>query len=172
MSRLSELPAPGGGAAWHPDPLGSGRLRYFDGSAWTDHVADPVPAAPKQKKWWRPGWRKMTWALIIWSLLMLAWIIAGTASSDPTSYCESHPSRYLSLKSCEAAHDAGTGIGIGILIFLWFLGFVVLSLVWFMTRPKGRICPACGERVKKGRTTCQGCGHDFALAARSPAPAR
>lgn len=27
-------------AAWHPDPDGSGRLRYWDGWRWTDHYAD------------------------------------------------------------------------------------------------------------------------------------
>lgn len=27
-------------AAWHPDPTGRHQLRYWDGSRWTDHVAD------------------------------------------------------------------------------------------------------------------------------------
>lgn len=27
-------------AAWHPDPTGRHELRYWDGSAWTDHVSD------------------------------------------------------------------------------------------------------------------------------------
>ncbi|KJL18825.1 hypothetical protein RL72_03297 [Microbacterium azadirachtae] len=27
-------------AAWHPDPTGQHELRYWDGSAWTDHVSD------------------------------------------------------------------------------------------------------------------------------------
>ncbi len=38
-----------GPAGWHPDPAGSGRLRYYDGRQWTDHYAarhpDPTPAA-------------------------------------------------------------------------------------------------------------------------------
>jgi hypothetical protein len=36
--------APAGGAAakadWYPDPRGEKRLRYWDGSQWTDHTAD------------------------------------------------------------------------------------------------------------------------------------
>jgi hypothetical protein len=32
----SGLPPP----QWAPDPLGERRLRYWDGSGWTDHVAD------------------------------------------------------------------------------------------------------------------------------------
>jgi hypothetical protein len=38
-------------AGWFPDPEGSGGLRWFDGSAWSDLVADPAPgvaAAPAQ----------------------------------------------------------------------------------------------------------------------------
>lgn len=50
-----------------------------------------------------------------------------------------------------------------LIIVLWFFGFVILSIVWFMTRRKGRVCPHCGEDVKKGRTACQKCGYDFTL---------
>lgn len=32
-------------AGWHPDPSGvAGRLRWWDGQAWTEHVHDPGPA--------------------------------------------------------------------------------------------------------------------------------
>lgn len=47
---------PASPAAWHDDPGGSGRLRYYDGQRWTDHYADhpstataaaePEPEAP------------------------------------------------------------------------------------------------------------------------------
>ncbi len=31
-------------AGWHPDPSGTpGRLRWWDGQTWTDHVHDPAP---------------------------------------------------------------------------------------------------------------------------------
>ena len=40
-------------AAWHPDPLGRHEHRYWDGTRWTEHVADggrsghdPIEAAP------------------------------------------------------------------------------------------------------------------------------
>jgi hypothetical protein len=32
-------------AGWYPDPEGSGGLRWFDGSAWSDLLADPAPGA-------------------------------------------------------------------------------------------------------------------------------
>jgi hypothetical protein len=39
----ASAPAASGGAAkadWYPDPRGEKRLRYWDGSQWTDHTAD------------------------------------------------------------------------------------------------------------------------------------
>lgn len=36
---LISVPPPGAPAAWHTDPEGSGRLRYWDGMRWTDHYA-------------------------------------------------------------------------------------------------------------------------------------
>jgi len=56
-------------------------------------------------------------------------------------------------------------------VVLWFFGFIVLSLIWFMTRRKGRTCPHCGEDVKKGRTTCKNCGYDFTIGGKPPAEA-
>jgi hypothetical protein len=42
----------GGPARWAPDPTGRHELRYWNGSEWTDHVADggvqatdPLPGA-------------------------------------------------------------------------------------------------------------------------------
>ena len=69
-----------------------------------------------------PHLRKMSWALISWSVLCLVWIITGVNSANPHG----------------TAEQAGTAIGAGLIFGLWFMGFVVLSLVWFMTRPKDR----------------------------------
>jgi hypothetical protein len=71
----------------------------------------------------------MTWVLIAWSAVMLVWIIGGIASR-PSKDC------LPTDKTCIDASDVGTGLGVGLLIFLWFLGFIVLALVWLMSRPK------------------------------------
>jgi hypothetical protein len=115
---------------------------------------------------WRPHWRKMTWAIVIFSALMLLWLIVGITSADNSSHCAHETSRFFSRNDCTAARDVGTGTGIGVAIVsvLWFVGFVVLSVIWFMTRPRGRDCPVCGEKVKRGRTTCPSCNYDFAAA--------
>jgi hypothetical protein len=74
-----------------------------------------------------PHLRKMSWALIVWSALCLVWIITGASSSN----CAGD-------QYSQAGCQAGTAIGVGLIIGLWFLGFVVLSLIWFMSRPKDR----------------------------------
>lgn len=112
----------------------------------------------------------MTWVVIAWCVLMAIWIVAAIAGADSSDDCAREATTYFSQKTCEDASDVGTGIGVIALWFIWFFGFIALSLIWFMTRPKGRECPACGERVKKGLTACQNCGHDFAAAASVPAP--
>lgn len=106
----------------------------------------------------RPRWRKMTWVLIVWSLIILAWAIGGAAGNN------------CAQKTYQGACEAGTGIGVAIILFIGFFGFAFFSLIWFMTRPRGRECPACGEHVKRGRTVCQSCGHDFAARAATASP--
>jgi hypothetical protein len=78
----------------------------------------------------RPHWRKMTWALILWSALMLAWIISAGVGAD----CSEQVGHYQNAK--QSGCEAGTGIAIAGLITLWFFGFVVGGLIWFMSRPK------------------------------------
>lgn len=105
-------------------------------------------------------WRKMTWIIWIWCVAIIVWAVAGGSSA---------------AKSChgqyQSACQAGTGIGIALILVIGFIGFVFLSLIWLMTRPKGRTCPVCGENVKRGRTACPKCGHDFAAAAAAGHPA-
>lgn len=107
----------------------------------------------------------MTWVLNLWNVLFLIWIIAGV-SDRASENCP--PGDEL----CISASDAGTGIGVALVILLWFLGFIVLSLVWFMTRGRSRLCPHCGNDVKKGRTTCKSCGYDFTVGGKPTADAQ
>jgi predicted amidophosphoribosyltransferase len=94
-----------------------------------------------------PHWRKATWAAVIWTVLMAFWTFTGSTAT------------------------MGAGLGIVLLFLVWFVGFVVLSLIWLMSRPQQRLCPVCGEPVKKGLTVCRKCGHNFAAALGKPAAA-
>ena len=97
-------------------------------------------------------WRKMTWVVIAWTVLILVWIITGAAANECADEVDQ-----LSREACEA----GTGIGVALIALIGFFGFVFLSIIWFMTRPRTRDCPRCGSDVKKGVMTCKSCGYDF-----------
>jgi hypothetical protein len=110
-------------------------------------------------------WRKMSWAILVWTAIFVVWTVAGTSGTG-NEIDECVAEGVLSRSECEAAIGVGTGIGVTLIWLLWFVGFIVLSIIWFMTRRRGRLCPACGEDVKKGGTTCGSCGYDFAAAVR------
>jgi hypothetical protein len=97
----------------------------------------------------------MTWVILIWTAIFVVWTIAGI-SDRGSQDCAPHDSL------CQNASDTGTGIGVALIWMLWFVGFVVLSIIWFMTRLRGeRQCPVCGSTVKRGQTSCPRCGYDF-----------
>jgi RNA polymerase subunit RPABC4/transcription elongation factor Spt4 len=115
-----------------------------------------------------PHWRKATWAVVIWTILMAVWIAAGASSAS--NNCAGKTGSDLS--ACQAGTAIGGGIAVTFLVLLWFIGFVVLSLIWLMSRPDRRLCPVCGEQVKKGLTVCPKCGYNFAAALSQAAPAQ
>lgn len=105
--------------------------------------------------------RKMSWAIILWTVLFAVWIIAAIASRTSQD-CRPGDD------ACVTASDAGTGIGVFLIIMLWFFGFIILSILWFMTRSRGRQCPRCGNDVKRGVMTCKKCGFDFSQVGNQP----
>lgn len=78
-----------------------------------------------------PRWRKATWALVIWTVLAILWIWAGTSAVGdmPATGDEAEG----------AARAVGAGIGITMIILVWFLGFIILGLIWLMSRPKDNV---------------------------------
>lgn len=76
------------------------------------------------------SWRKMTWALVIWTVLIGLWLAsyAGAVGDIETS-----------SSAEEAGVAIGAGIGTTFLFIIWFLGFVILSIIWFMSRPKTNV---------------------------------
>ena len=70
--------------------------------------------------------RKMTWVLWAWCILIVAWAIIGG----------SHAASTCTNATYQNACNTGAGIGILIILFIGFVGFVFFSLIWFMTRPR------------------------------------
>lgn len=87
--------------------------------------------------------RKMTYVLWAWCLLILTWAIAGAASTaGDTAKCVHDSAGYLSHTDCANAVGAGATMGVGVVLFIGFFGFVFFSLIWFMTRPKHKAATA------------------------------
>lgn len=83
----------------------------------------------------RRGWRKMTWVLIAWSTLVVVGglAIAGHTSNHLSSSCQT------SLGDGSLCQQVGSQAGadqFGHVMKIGVIGFVILSIVWFMTRPQ------------------------------------
>jgi hypothetical protein len=79
----------------------------------------------------------MTWFLLIEQAIFLFWIIGGSVDGANTAAkdCATEAGRgVLSQQTCLDASHAGTAIGVGLIIVLWFMATVVTLLVWMVTR--------------------------------------
>lgn len=98
-----------------------------------------------------PRFRIFTWVILAINAIFLVWIIGGVATRPNPE---------------DTASNVGTAIGAGLIIGLWVAADLILGILWLITKPKTRDCPACGRTVKRGQMECKGCGYDFAQAAR------
>jgi hypothetical protein len=110
-------------------------------------VDNPQPPHPRGRYL---RWRKMTWALIVWSALIAVWVIGGIIHNETTAARQCAHDAVLGTQICHDAVDAGTGIGVMLVLGFGFLGFVVLSLIWLMTRPREVIVIAPGHGAPAG----------------------
>jgi hypothetical protein len=101
-----------------------------------------------------PHWRKMTWAIVIWTVWSVFWVATGVGAVSNS--CAGKVGTDLS--TCQAATAAGGGIGVTFIFFIWFIVFVVLSIIWFMTRgrttvvvygPQGQQASVAESEAKK-----------------------
>lgn len=105
--------------------------------------------------------RKATWLVIIWTALMALW--AASVPDSVGQVCTNVSSS--SRSACEVGATLGGGVGLVVIFIVWLVGFLVTGMIWLMTRPQRRLCPACGTPAKKGQFTCSRCGFDFRAAA-------
>ena len=74
-------------------------------------------------------WRKWTWAILAWTVLMGLWLIASasaTAASCPAT-------------GGTAADCTGyVGVAAVVIVLIWLAGAAPLSLIWLATRGKRR----------------------------------
>jgi hypothetical protein len=103
------LPEPPVRTSSQPESHPSGWWQASDGN-WYPPQTHPTAGqlTPKRKG------RIFRWVFLAAQLLFLIWIIAGLVSTGHPAHCQS-----LDQQTCQSAYNAGRGIGVGIIIFLW-----------------------------------------------------
>ena len=92
----------------------------------------PAPARPWRRILPR---RVSTWLMTIWTTICGIWIIGAVAEASGNE-ASADCTRFNSAETCDAAGDLGTGIGVGLIILLWFIVFAALALVALLTRKR------------------------------------
>lgn len=72
-------------------------------------------------------WRKMSWVIFIWTVLAVLWIAADFTVKPNCAG--------LSASTCQGLNGLADGIAISFQVFVWFIGFIVFALIWFMSKP-------------------------------------
>ena len=80
-----------------------------------------------------PKWRKATWALATWNVLMILWLATAVGGVNPLS-CAGETGAALAV--CEAGVDIGLSLGSSFVLIVWMIGFIALGLVWLVSRPR------------------------------------
>lgn len=75
-------------------------------------------------------WRKSTWALVIWTVLMILWL-ATTLQREFNCDRESGAARAV----CDAGASIGMSLGPSLVGVVWFFGLVTIGLIWLASRP-------------------------------------
>lgn len=84
-----------------------------------------VPTSiPKKKRRW------FMWSFLAVQLVFLLWVIAGARSGAGTP----DDCRTLSAEACNDAENAGTAIGVGLIILLWALVDIILGITYAVVR--------------------------------------
>lgn len=99
-------------------------------------------------------WRKMTWAFVVWTGLMGAWLVIGalTASNvalDCATDSAGVAASALTRQECIESAGLGSAGRAVVLGALWLVGLLVLTVIWFMTRPLWR--QGHGARLRRLR---------------------
>jgi hypothetical protein len=79
--------------------------------------------------------RKASWAILVWTVLMAVGILAAALGIGDECVGLSGSD----LSACRTDAWTRGGIGLALLLFLWFVGFVPLAIFWFVSRPKENV---------------------------------
>lgn len=80
-----------------------------------------------------PKWRKTTWTLASWNVLMILWLATAVGGVGPFS-CAGETGAALAV--CEAGVSIGRTLGLNFVLIVWLIGLVAIGLTWVATRPR------------------------------------
>lgn len=91
----------------------------------TDMTVNMAPEAPPRKKR-----RIFLWVFLAIQLLFILWIFSGASTgAGQATDCGS-----LDAKTCNAASDIGTGIGVVLMIVVWMVVDFFLAVIYGVYR--------------------------------------
>jgi hypothetical protein len=103
-------------------------------------------------------WRKMTWALVVWSGGLLGWLLfVVLRPTDGAAGCVTDSAGVaMEVVTRQTCLDAvgSSGLELVVLVGLWLFGVAVLSVIWFETRPLWR--QGYGVRLRRLREVPHG----------------
>ena len=134
-------PPPAAAAGWYPDPSGSGSMRYWDGTRWTDALSSAVPPAGPTNA--RDDTRTFALAAHLSALLSLfvgfpfigPLVVYLVKKDDP--FVRRHAAEALNFNLSLMLYAVVLGIATFVLIFfvvglLLIPVFVVLFIAWLV----------------------------------------
>jgi len=99
--------------------------------------ADPYPPARAQA-WDATPQRKrrriFPWVFLAIQVLFLVLIISAAHSSHNQSVADCATQSALSSKDCQSASDAGTAIGVGVLVAFWVAFDLIVGITYAIIR--------------------------------------
>lgn len=81
----------------------------------------------------------MTWVLWAWvTLTVLFIVLINTVPNEDEllADCRTNSASTAEQAGCELGTEIAAGVWTAVGVVVGFMGFIVLALIWFMTRPK------------------------------------
>ena len=82
---MSNSSTPSVAAGWYPDPAGSARSRWWDGTQWTEHYYDPATGVPVAQLKAPEGTK--VYNLWIWLVVFTQALLAVSPPTHDPSVC-------------------------------------------------------------------------------------
>ncbi|MBW3609197.1 MAG: DUF4870 domain-containing protein [Actinobacteria bacterium] len=116
-------PPPAAAAGWYPDPGGSGSLRYWDGSRWTDALSSAVPPAGPQNA--RDD--SNAWALAAHLSALLSLVIGFPFVGPLVIYLVKKDDPFVRRHAAEALN-----FNLSVMLYAIVLGIATFVLIFFI----------------------------------------